>query len=531
MSFDLDQISLSGTLHAILLVFYILNVTAVSIYGIHALWLTFHFFRKRRNTPKSPGLAAITSPNGEVPHVTVQLPLFNERWVADRVIRACCALDWPREKLEVQVLDDSTDDADRCIVDQTVASMVAAGHDVSLVRRTNRQGFKAGALEEATKDAKGEFLAIFDADFVPEANFLKRLIPHFADAGVGMVQGRWGHLNANQNLLTACQEHFIDGHFAIEQVARNRCGRFINFNGTAGVWRKSCVESVGGWTPRTLTEDLDLSYRAQLAGWNFVYDVDTVVPAELPATMDAFKAQQRRWNKGTIEVCRLLLGDVWRSDIPFASKIESTIHIGKPILHFWLVVTAILSFPVSVMGLIPMDRPIESAWIGWWVGMVLVWSAATFANAIFYTVATWSLGKNPLRVLVQLPAMTAVGLGMSLSNAWAVGEAILGRVSSFERTPKTGTKPVAPGAAASCDQRKGRSRRLLIATEVALTCYLFACVSGALAFRQCLAGLPFMVLFAAGFAWATFGDRIADAWTRFQERRQADQLATATASS
>jgi len=517
MSFQLDQITTTEVLQGVLLAFYALNVTAVSIYGIHALWLTFHFFRKRREVPVAPAWSEFAPTPDRVPHVTVQLPLFNERWVADRVIRACCRLDWPREKLEIQVLDDSTDEADRVIVNDTVAAMQAEGHDVSLVRRTNRQGFKAGALEEATRFAKGEFLAIFDADFVPQPDFLNRLVPHFADPKVGMVQGRWGHLNAGQNLLTACQEHFIDGHFAIEQVARNRCGRFINFNGTAGIWRRACVDSVGGWTPRTLTEDLDLSYRAQLANWKFVYDVDTVVPAELPATMDAFKAQQRRWNKGTIEVCRLLLADVWRAELPLGTKLESTIHIGKPVLHFWLVVSAILSFPVSVMGLIPMTANLDGGWMAWWLGMVVVWAAATVANAIFYTVATWSIGKNPVRVLLQLPAMTAVGLGMSLSNAWAVGEALMGKVTGFERTPKTGSRPT---AAASCDQRKGRSRRLLIATEIALTAYCFACVTGAVAFQQALAGLPFMVLFAGGFAWATFGDRIAAAWTRFQERRQ-----------
>ncbi|MCA9493397.1 MAG: glycosyltransferase, partial [Myxococcales bacterium] len=268
---------------------YLAVLSLLSVNGLHRLWMVIAFWRRRPSiAPPDPA---------EWPVVTVQLPVFNERYVVERLIRAVAALDWPRDRLEIQVLDDSTDDTTELSA-RLVDELRAQGHDIQLVHRTDRTGFKAGALAAGLAVAKGDLVAVFDADFVPTPDFLRRLVPWFADPGVGMVQARWGHLNAEQDWLTAAQATLLDGHFVIEHTARNASGRWFNFNGTAGIWRRQAIVDGGGWQHDTLTEDLDLSYRSQLAGWRFLYLPEVVAPAELPPDMRAFKAQQHRWAKG-----------------------------------------------------------------------------------------------------------------------------------------------------------------------------------------------------------------------------------------
>src|SRR5262245_20682974 len=262
----------------------------------------------------------------EWPIVTVQLPLYNEVYVADRLIEAVCRFEYPRDRLEIQVLDDSTDET-RGIAELAVRRFAAQGVDVTYFHRTDRVGFKAGALEAGLEVARGEFIAIFDADFIPTSDFLVRLMPHFADPGVGMVQARWGHINQDYSLLTKIQSILLDGHFVLEHGGRHRSGRFFNFNGTAGVWRRKAIDEAGGWQHDTLTEDLDLSYRAQLRGWRFVFVSSLIAPAEVPVEMNAFKSQQHRWAKGSIQTCRKLLPDLLRAKIPLGVKAEAFFHL------------------------------------------------------------------------------------------------------------------------------------------------------------------------------------------------------------
>ena len=296
----------------------------------------------RRWPPVAP---AADAPEVALPHVTVQLPVYNERRVVERLIDAAAALDWPRERLEVQVLDDSSDETS-ALAAAAVARACAAGVDAVHLRRGSREGYKAGALAAGLAVARGEFIAIFDADFVPPPCTLRRLMPRFADAGVGMVQARWGHLNRGRSLLTAAQATLLDAHFLLEHAVRAGRGLFFNFNGTAGIWRRTCIEDAGGWSHATLTEDLDLSYRAQLAGWRFAYAPDVVVPAELPSDMAAFKSQQRRWARGSIQTARRVLPGLWRRDLPLAVKLEAFFHLTANAAYPLLLALGLLLLPV-----------------------------------------------------------------------------------------------------------------------------------------------------------------------------------------
>src|SRR6476646_5986370 len=283
-----------------LLALYYLILAVLAFYGVHRLALVILYLRTRKNRPVKPADPA------EWPMVTVQLPLYNEMYVAERLIDAVCAIDYPRDRFEIQVLDDSTDET-RNIAELAVRRYAAEGIDIKYIHREDRTGYKAGALEAGLKVSRGEFVGIFDADFIPTADFLNQLIPHFRDPKVGMVQARWGHINQDYSLLTKIQAILLDGHFILEHGGRNRGGRFFNFNGTAGVWRRTAIDEAGGWQHDTLTEDLDLSYRAQLAGWQFVFVPSLIAPAEVPVEMNAFKSQQHRWAKGSIQTCRKLL--------------------------------------------------------------------------------------------------------------------------------------------------------------------------------------------------------------------------------
>ncbi|NIO72790.1 MAG: glycosyltransferase, partial [Anaerolineae bacterium] len=321
-------------------VLYALCVVLLSLYGFNSLVLTWLYLRHRHDPIPVP------SPPDEWPHVTVQLPIYNELHTVERLLNAAAGLDYPRDRLEIQVLDDSTDATSR-VAARTVALLRRQGIDVIHISRPDRTGFKAGALAAGLAEAKGELIAIFDADFLPPPDFLQRVVPHFADPIVGCVQTRWGHLNRDYSLFTQAQALGVDGHFVVEQTARSRAGLFINFNGTAGIWRRTCIGDAGGWQGDTLTEDLDLSYRAQLRGWQIGYVPDVVVPAELPAQISGFKRQQARWAQGSIQTALKLLGPLLRSDQPWSVKLEGVVHLTGYLVHPLMLLVVLLTLPMS----------------------------------------------------------------------------------------------------------------------------------------------------------------------------------------
>ncbi len=402
----------------------------LSLLGAHRLLMVLLYLRHRKEAPRPAGAFP------EPPFVTVQLPLYNEKFVAPRLLEAAAALDWPREKLEIQVLDDSTDET-REVVASKVEELRARGIPMVHLHRKERRGFKAGALAEGLEKARGEFVAVFDADFLPPRNFLKRTVPFFTDPRVGMVQARWGHLNRSHSLLTAVQAVLLDGHFLLEHTARNRSGRFFNFNGTAGIWRRRAIEEAGGWAHDTLTEDLDLSYRAQLAGWKFVYLPDLVVPGELPAEMNAFKSQQHRWTKGALENSRKLLPLLWKAPVPLKVKLEATIHMTSNLAYLCMLLVSLILLPVLSWRLAH-----ANTWLTWAAdGFILL--AATVSVLLFYALSQGVQGgRRLLRSLFLFPLLMALGIGISLNNALAVLEGLAGKKSPFVRTPKTGGAPL-----------------------------------------------------------------------------------------
>ena len=317
---------------------YLVVLVGLSLYGLHRFCIVYLFLKHRRNAPQP--LSEFTS----LPKVTVQLPLYNEYYVVERLLQAVSELDYPRDLLQIQVLDDSTDET-QVLSQRRVEELREQGFNTELIHRVDRSGFKAGALERGLRSCEGEFILILDADFVPHPDILKQTIHYFTDARVGMIQTRWGHINRTYSLLTRVQAMFLDGHLVLEQTARSRSGRFFNFNGTAGVWRKSCIESSGGWQHDTLTEDLDLSYRAQMNGWRFVFLSDLVTPAELPVDINGFKSQQHRWTKGSIQTCKKLLPSIWRSRLPLTVKMEATAHLTSNFAYLLLAFLCVLLQP------------------------------------------------------------------------------------------------------------------------------------------------------------------------------------------
>src|SRR6059036_3400024 len=401
--------------------FFVLIVLAV--YGWHRYYLVYLYMRNRDKEPKAG------PPLDPLPVVTIQLPLYNEMYVADRLIESVCAIAYPRALLEIQVLDDSTDET-QSIAELAVRRYAAQGIDIKYYHRANRTGFKAGALEAGFKLARGEFIAIFDADFIPARDFLDRLMPHFADPAVGMVQARWGHINQDYTLLTKIQSILLDGHFILEHGGRNRSGRFFNFNGTAGVWRRQAITDAGGWQHDTLTEDLDLSYRAQMKGWRFVFLQDVVSSAEIPVEMNAFKSQQHRWAKGSIQVCRKLLPGILASSLPLPIKIEAAFHLTANFAYPLMILLSLLMFPAMVIRYN----------MGWYEMMVVdvpLFIGATLSVCSFYLMSQREVFGDDWRSRIKyLPAVLAVGIGLSVNNAKAVLEALVGHDCEFTRTPK-----------------------------------------------------------------------------------------------
>jgi cellulose synthase/poly-beta-1,6-N-acetylglucosamine synthase-like glycosyltransferase len=455
----------------------------LAIYGSHRYRMAYLYYRHKFKLPTPKGVLA------RLPKVTIQLPVFNEMYVVERLIDSVCRIDYPRDLLEIQVLDDSIDET--CAIARAcVERNRQKGHDVVYIHRENRHGFKAGALEHGLKLAHGEYIAVFDADFVPSPDFLKRTVPFFADAEVGMVQVRWGHLNRDFSVLTQAQSIFLDGHFIIEHTARNRSGCFFNFNGTAGIWRKSTISDAGGWQHDTLTEDLDLSYRAQLKGWQFIFLPEVISPAEVPVDMNAFKSQQHRWAKGSIQTAKKLLPIILRSNLPFKVKREAFFHLSNNMAYLLMVLLSVL-MPLSMVvrfqhglyGTLFLDLPFCIT--------------ATASVCFFYVACQREQGLTWWGRLKYLPFLMSLGIGLAINNAKAVVEALLNQQSGFSRTPKTGSE-----GKAVLDVKKSYrgSKNWLPIVELCFGLYF----TGAAWFAyevKIYTSLPFLVLFQVGFLY------------------------------
>ena len=466
---------------------YVFVLAMLVLYGIHRYYLVYLYYRYRHRRPRPAGRF------NDLPTVTVQLPVYNERYVVERLIDAICRLDYPRDRLEIQVLDDSTDDTSE-IARRTVARQRARGIDIVYHHRSDRRGFKAGALEEGLRFAKGEFVAIFDADFIPPPDILKRTIHYFTDPQVGVVQTRWAHVNRDTSSLTQGQAIFLDGHFMIEQTARNRSGRFMSFNGTAGIWRRQCIIDGGGWEHDTLTEDLDLSYRAQMAGWRMVFLPEVTVPAELPVEMNAFKTQQMRWTKGGIQVARKLLPRVLRSRLPWSVKAEAFFHLTAPSAYFYMLALTLLLFPALT---IRFDQMLGNLWYAV-LDLSLLWIASCSAST-FYMSSQREIYGHWRDKVKFIPYMMSLGIGMSLCNSVALFGGLFGRRSEFVRTPKFGE--------AATDNRRWKRRgyrglrnAMMPFFELLLGFYFTVIVFLSL-HRRSIVSLPFLIIFQFGYVY------------------------------
>lgn len=410
---------------------YMLVVGMLFVYGINFFYLTWLTVRERKGPLQRPPWRAPSQAAPEHwPPVTVQLPIYNEMYVAERLIRSAAALDYPAEALEIQVLDDSTDETVE-LVAGLVAELRRAGADIVHLHRRDRQGYKAGALAAGFEAARGEFLAVFDADFLPGPDFLKRVIPQFENPEVGFVQTRWGHVNRDYSFLTLLQSLAIDAHFMVEQFARSQAGFIFNFNGTGGVWRKATIRDAGGWKAETLTEDLDLSYRAFLNGWRAVYLRDVEVPAELPVSFSAYRRQQHRWARGSLECARKFVPIVWRAPLSLPQKIEATLHLTGYGVHLLL---CALVFIYPLVLLLARGYPELVSLFG----IAFFFNATALAPTIFFLVAQRELGAGWWKKIPVILFITALGAGMMVNTLRAFLQIFGRRNAVFERTPKFG---------------------------------------------------------------------------------------------
>ncbi len=495
---------------------YFIVMIILAFYGIHRYQLVWLYYRNKKKAAKwseSPARFA----EGELPFVTIQLPIFNEQFVIGRLIDACCRLDYPRDRFEIQVLDDSTDET-QMVAAQIVARYAGgfAGMEpqpIVYIHRENRFGFKAGALDAGLNSARGEFVAIFDADFVPPRDWVMKVIHHFAEPEIGMVQTRWTHLNRNYSFLTQVEAILLDGHFVLEHGGRSRAGVFFNFNGTAGMWRRKIIGEAGGWQHDTLTEDTDLSYRAQLIGWKFKYLQDVECPAELPIEMTAFKTQQARWAKGLIQTGKKILPRILKSDAPFHTKLEAWYHL-----------TANLSYPLMiVLSTLLLPAMIIRSYQGW-IQMMLIdfplFMASTMSVSSFYLVSQKELfPRRWYRTFIYLPCLMALGVGLTVTNTKAVMEALFGIKSAFARTPKFAVKKKGEKSQAT----KYRKRlgfipiiELAIGTYFAFTVW-YACTT------ENYFTVPFLLLFVFGYWYTGFLSLFQGRFDRFKQQGEPHQ--------
>ncbi|MCL1077735.1 glycosyltransferase [Parashewanella spongiae] len=395
------------------------------LFGLHRLSMVVRWFKYRTFKPETPKVFK------ELPKITVQIPLYNEVLVAQRIVDSIVLLEYPKDKLQIQIVDDSTDDTSRVIAER-VDFFQQQGINIQHVQRTNRHGFKAGALKEAMDSATGEFIAIFDADFIPTPNTLLKSINHFTQPDIAMVQFRWEHLNRRSSLLTKIQAIMLDAHFGLEQHVRCASNMLFNFNGTAGIWRTTAIIDAGHWSADTLTEDLDLSYRAQLAGWKMLYLNDLTCPGELPADMNAFKSQQFRWAKGGVEVMMKMLPTVWKSKLPVTKKIESSFHLANNLAYFIMLIDTLI-FLVPSLYL----RDQYDFLNIWWVDIPLLLLSSGGHLAYLYF-GQHVLGRSRSRAFIKLPSLMMLGIQLAINNSKAGVEGLFGKKTEFVRTPKTG---------------------------------------------------------------------------------------------
>ena len=480
------MLSVVDWLQHVFVLLYFLVLSLLCFYGVHRFQLTYLFHKYKSNAPILPSHLI------EPTKVTVQVPVFNEQYVLERLLNSIGHFNYPRDLLEIQVLDDSTDET-AYIARQIVDKMRNEGFDVQYLHRSNRQGFKAGALKAGLEIAKGDLIVIFDADFVPGNQFLADTIPYFNDPEIGMVQTRWGYLNRDYSVLTRLQAIFLDAHFIIEHQARNRSGRFFNFNGTAGIWRRDCLIAAGGWESETLTEDLDISYRAQLKGWKFLFLPDVVAPSELPVEMNSFKIQQHRWAKGSIQTAIKLLPTILKSAFPWKVKLEAIYHLTNNISYLLMIYLSLSMLPSMIIRYN----------MGWqetlWIDLVMLLLSTTPISA-FYLFAEKALFKDWQKKVCYIPLLMSLGIGISINNGKAVLEALFGIDSDFLRTPKHGIE----NNRDSWKNKKYFGRLSFIAIgELFLTVYFTYAIYLAW-INHIYIGIPFLFLFQIGFGFVFF---------------------------
>ena len=470
---------------------YIISLTILFGFASHGYSMVYYYFKtfNKRKEDLSEEELQLT----EYPLVTIQLPLYNEKYVICRLIDAVIRIEYPKDKLEIQVLDDSTDETVD-IAKEHIQKYVDQGYDIKHVHRTNREGYKAGALKEGLKTAKGEFVAIFDADFIPRKKFLKRTLPYFQkDEKLGLVQTRWEHLNREYSLITKTEAIALDGHFVIEQAVRNRAGFFINFNGTGGIWRKECIFDAGNWQADTLTEDLDLSYRAQMKGWKFKYLVNFTSPAELPSEINSLKSQQFRWTKGAIETAKKIYPKVLRSSLPLKMKIQSFIHLCSNLAYPFILIAGVLNLPVLLIK--------EGGQYDDVFKFMSIFIFAFISSFIFYLYSQKDVYADWQKRVIYFPVFLSGSMGLSVNNTIAVIEGLINKKSEFVRTPKFKIMDNKD----SWIDKKYLTRKLSYATiiEAILAVYCFTGVVLSIVYAQ-IAALPFQLMFSLGYGMMAF---------------------------
>ncbi len=489
----------SFSLQTLLTTLYLFTVMGLMIYGINAYVMVWLFRRRKdqaRNQDARDWAAFRADPHAvrDLPTVTVQLPLYNEQNVATRIIASAGALSYPRDKLFIQILDDSTDDT-RDLVDRAVAALHAKGVSAAVIRRRDRNGYKAGALQHAMPEVRGDFVALFDSDFVPPADFLLKTTPFIArDPNLACLQARWGHINREQSLLTRAQAVGIDGHFGVEQGGRCWNNLFMNFNGTGGIWRTAAIRDGGGWQADTLTEDMDLSYRVQLKGWRIRYLMDVVAPAELPESLRAFQRQQFRWAKGSIETAKKLGGQLWTSKRSLFEKTQAFLHMTHYAIHPLMLLSVLLA---------PWVLYLSEGGLPRWFYLTLVagfCSSALAPNLLYATAVHTLTPRDAIRRLRILPFLSALGVSLCVNNTRAVFEALWGRPSAFLRTPKTGsTEPSSSGT-----KPTGYVLRMNWSAPIELALALYAAWGcGLYLYRGHWMVGPFLFLYMAGFTYSS----------------------------
>src|SRR5690349_6033975 len=471
-----------------MLIPYFTVLIILSVFGLHRYEVIRAYFKHRKKATGEPPMRF-----EQLPPVTIQLPIYNERYVVERLIEECCKVEYPKELLQIQVLDDSTDDT-APLAEALVERYQALGFPIVYKHRSNRHGYKAGALQEGLETATGEFVAVFDADFCPPADFLLRTVHYFTDPKVGVVQTRWSYLNKDYNFLTEVEAMLLDGHFILEHGARSRAGYFFNFNGTAGVLRKKMIADAGGWQHDTLTEDSDLSYRAQLKGWRFVYLPGLDCPSELPVEMHGFQVQQSRWAKGLTQVAKKLLPAILKAPVSKRIKAEAFLHLTPNISYPLMIVVSALMLPVMIV------RFYMGVWMMVFLDLPLI-AASFWSISLFYVVAQRELyPKSWKRSILMLPMLMAVGVGLTIINTRAVLEAIFGVETGFVRTPKyaIGERPV------KLENKQYRRRSgWLPYFEIAVGTYFAGMIVFAITTHNFFS-IPFLSLFVFGYYWAGF---------------------------